>query len=568
MSEGMPDEVKGRFLITHFFNPPRAMKLLEFVPNEKTKPEIMKFMYEFGEERLGKGVIFCKDTYGFVGNRTSNFQTNITLAKKEEFGLSIEEVDFLTGEELGRPRTGTFKLFDLIGLDLMVTMGKYQATVEFTPMEVREYRPAMYIVDMVNKGLCGNKTGAGFYKKVGKERFVIDTSTLEYGPLQGVSIPKAELTKGKSLAERIRIWIEGDDKYSRFVWEILKKTLVFCASVVPMIADDFKDIDKGIRGGFNWQAGPFEIWDMIGVRKSVERMRAEGEEIPSLVEKLLASGRESFYDPPKLDLQSKKIDPQLLLAQGKKIAENENATLVDMGDGVACLLFHGEKDAHTVCFADFVCEVVDIVEKSYKGLVIAGTGKNFCVGANIGGVEELFRKIDKDATPPQELVGFEKAYHKLKFCRKPTVSAPYGNTLGGGMELAIHCARVRPHAELYMGLPEASLGIMPGGGGAKELLIRMGEAMGDVSDVYAYVDQALRSHSLLQGLHERPRGAEHGLPHWGRCHGLQQGLPALRGEERRPRHGERLRAQGSGEDASDRRHAPFTSCSATRSTAY
>lgn len=483
LSEALNKELKDRFFVTHFFNPPRYMKLLEIIPSNHTKPEILEYMTQFCENKLGKGVVIAKDTPGFIANRIGIYSLGLIIHKIYQHNLTFEEADALTGTEIGRPKTGTFRLLDMIGNDTALFVAEYlkENIKELKEKEILNF--PSYIKEMVNKGYLGDKTKLGFYKKEGKDILVLEPETFNYRPKKKVEfIELEEAKKAKTLKEKLQTLVYGEGKPGNFLWDVIKNTLLFTAGLVPEISDSIKDIDNAMKWGFNWEVGPFELWDLIGVRKSTEKMKMEGETIPPIVNELLNSGKEQFYSDKKLDLNSKNISANSLKEQGKVIINNDHASLIDMGDNVACFVLHSPNSSVTGEVVEFTHKAISEVEKNYKGMIISSIGKNFCVGANLPFILNSAREKKWDAI--DELVSdFQNMNMAIKYSSKPIVAAPYGMALGAGAEITMHCSQARSFAELYIGLVEVGVGLLPGGGGTKELLIKSQENINDNKNI-------------------------------------------------------------------------------------
>lgn len=475
MSEVLPEELKPNFLITHFFNPPRHMRLLELIPSRHTAGGLLEYVTEFCEEKLGKGVVVAKDTPGFIANRVGTYALSLTIHKMLEYGLRFEEVDALTGSEIGRPNTGTFRLLDMVGLDTLNNVAAYLKSNVASTKEEAVLTLPNFIGKMLVAGCLGDKSKKGFYKKVEAETWVIDPITLEYGPKKIVESTGLAAAKGtKSLSEKLDSMIYAEDQAGRFVWDCIKHTLLFAASLIPAVANDATAIDNAMKWGYNWSVGPFELWDVIGVRKSVERMQAEGETIPALVTDLLAAGKTCFYDKDSAVTTGKKITVMQLIKQSEPILANADASLLDLGDGVACFVLHSPNSSITDNAIALMNQAISEVEANYRGMVIASSGKNFCVGANLQLVLGLAQA--KNWAGLENLVSnFQAMNMNLKYCSKPVIATPYAMTLGAGAEMAMHARQVCVYGETYLGLVEIGVGLLPGGGGTKELLLRTTE---------------------------------------------------------------------------------------------
>lgn len=505
---------RKRFLGTHFFNPPRYMKLLEIIPGPDTDAEILDFMRGFGERVLGKGVVFAKDTPNFIANRIGTYGLLATLEAMKKHGLGVDEVDAITGPAMGRPKSATFRTLDLVGLDTFVHVAKNVEASVTEAWEKAAFAVPAFIEQMVANRWLGDKTGQGFFKKersaAGKEILALDLDTLEYRPRKKLDSKSLKAAKNAPTVERkIQTLVYGEDVAAQFAWDVLKKALLYTAQKQGEIADDIVAVDNAMKWGFNWKLGPYETWDAIGVRKSVERMRAEGETIPPFVEELLAAGYESFYQREKgaapkfyvgksefrtVDEAKEKISLARLKEAGKVVFRNTEASLIDMGDGIACLEIHSLKQAVTPGVIEMVYKAADEVEANWEGLVIGAQEDYFCVGANI--LLMLMEAQQKHWDNLNEAVDqFQKAMMRLKYMNKPVVAAPYGMTLGGGAEICFPADRVQAAAETYMGLVEVGIGLIPGGGGNKEVLIRAVENVpGDVGErLDAFVRKAFEN---------------------------------------------------------------------------
>lgn len=498
MSSQTSKEFREHFLGTHFFNPPRYMKLLEIIPGELTRKDILDFMTGFCEQALGKGVVLAKDTPNFIANRIGVHGALCAIRAMQENGFTIEEVDAVTGPPMGRPKSATFRTADLVGLDTLVhVIGNVHDNAE-DPKEKAAFTTPGLLDNMVQAGLLGDKTKKGFYQKVrteaGSQIHALDWNTMEYREQQKARFPSlGQARQIEDPGERVKALVTADDRAGELAWTVLKQTLIYCAAKIPEIADDVVNIDRAMRWGFNWELGPFEIWDAIGVRESVERMRNEGEEIPGNVLGMLQAGKDRFYeevdgslgyfDFAVGDYRPIEEKPQIILLpalkeQNKVIASNPGASLIDLGDGVACLEFHSRNSAIGYDFIDMINFSIGKVENEFEGLVITNPAPNFCVGANLmivylevqrrnwDGIDFLVKK-------------FQAACSRIKFAEKPVVIAPAGMALGGGCEICMAGARVRAHAETYVGLVEVGVGVVPAGGGCKELLLRNTEWVPD-----------------------------------------------------------------------------------------
>ena len=492
IAEGMPDDFRKHFLGTHFFNPPRYLKLLEIIPTKHTLPEVVSAIADFSDRRLGKGIVFAKDTPNFIANRIATFSSLNAVRVMMDGGYSIEEVDAMTGPVVGRPKSASFRTTDLVGLDtaLYVAENLYPAVPNDERRDVLV--PPDFMREMVKRGWVGNKAGQGFYKKQrgegGKTEYaVLDYNTMEYKPAQKVRFPSIDAAKAvEDTAERIRMLVYGKDRVAEFLWKTVSANLIYTANRIPEIADDIVNIDNAVKWGFNHEFGTFELWDVIGVEKSVARMRADGLEIPQIVQKLLASGKKSFYerregrtyyfDFASFDYKEVPGRPGVLILKSIKertevIKKNAAASLIDIGDGVACLEFHSKMNAIGADTISMMNYSVKEVGENFEALVIANQAENFSVGANIMllllGIQE--GEWDEIGMSVRQ---FQNANMNLRYSPKPVVVAPHGMALGGGCEITIHGDKARAAAEAYIGLVEVGVGLIPGGGGVKEMVLR------------------------------------------------------------------------------------------------
>ena len=495
---GMDLEIKQHFLGTHFFNPPRYMKLLEIIPLPETLPEVVKFMADFGERVLGKGIVYAKDSPNFIANRIGIFGMLNLMKIMDEEGLTIEEVDAITGPPMGRPKSAAFGTTDLVGLDTFAHVAKN--LYENAPNdEMREvFKVPEFVQKMLDKKWLGNKTGQGFYKRIkteaGKEKLVLDYKTLEYRPAQKAKFPSLDAAKAASTpAAKAKALIYGEDRAGKFAWKITNDSLLYAARRIPEIAEDVYNIDNAVKWGFNYEAGPFESWDALGVEESVDRMKKEGKAIPPLVEKLLKKKYQTFYQKKDgkvyfFDLKTGRYkkapeNPRVILLPSLKerqkvVKSNAGASLIDMGDGVACLEFHTYMNAIGQEIIEMIHESLKIVEKDFVGMVIGNHAERFSVGANL---LMLVGEIMKSNWTGIEaaIKAIQDAMMAMKFFEKPIVAAPHGMALGGGCEVCLSSHRIVAALETYMGQVEMGVGLLPGAAGNKEVYIRCIEGIPD-----------------------------------------------------------------------------------------
>jgi len=493
ITEGFSAEFKQHFMGTHFFNPVRYMHLLELIPGEDTLPEVLDFISKFGEKNLGKGIVWAKDTPNFVGNRIGIQGISAAMRFMQEDGLTVPEVDAIFGPAMGRPKTAIFKTTDLVGLDIMMHVAKNS----YDLCKDDEQRDIMQLPDfvekMAEKNLLGNKTKAGFYKtdltpEWKKIRKVLNLKTLEYEDLERPSFPCLDAArKAGTLTEKINCVLKADDKAGKFAWKLAANSFQYAANRIPEIADTIVEIDNAMKWGYNFEMGPFEQWDAYGVADAVERMTKDGLEIPANVKAMLDAGNTCFYKLENgvryfYDFASAGYKPvpvpeslvSIAAAKGndKTAMENASASLVDIGDGVFCLEFHTKMNAINAQIVDFIAESLDYVDKNGVGLVIGneagGMPGAFSAGADLGFISKLchdkkYAEIDAFLKKAQD--GIQAS----RYAPFPVVAAPYGMTLGGGCETCLGADRIVAHAELYMGLVEIGVGLLPAGGGTMNL---------------------------------------------------------------------------------------------------
>lgn len=485
MIEGRSEDLKKHFLGTHFFNPPRYLKLLEVIPAQDTLPELITFMRQFAEERLGKGVVLAKDTPNFVGNRIGTYGLMVTLQVMKEKGYSVGEIDSVTGPLIGRPKSATLRTLDVVGLDTFVHVAKnvYDHT---TGDEQKVFEVPEYLQKMVNNGWLGAKSGQGFFLKKGKDITELNLDTFKYEPVKQLKTPSIEIAKQqKGLAAKVKTLTYAQDRTGELLWSIFAPTLIYSAQLVGEIADDIVAIDNAMKWGFGWAQGPFEIWDAIGVKESVEKMQAEGYEIPAFTKALLNKGNTSFYSEidgelayfdgtgyKKVPFNEKVINLKRYKKKHGVLKSNAGASLIDFGDQVLLLEFHSKSNALGLDVMQILNYALDLLDDSdYKGLVIGNQGKNFSVGANLAMI--LMEAQDDNIFELDHIVNtFQQGTLRIKYSNKPIVTAPFAMTLGGGAEICLPSAHIQASAETYIGLVETGVGLIPGGGGNKELYIK------------------------------------------------------------------------------------------------
>jgi 3-hydroxyacyl-CoA dehydrogenase len=512
LAKGLDEDFRRHFLVTHFFNPPRYMYLLEVVQGADTLPDVVAAVSEFAELRLGKGVVACKDTPNFIANRIGVFAMGAACKLMIDSGLSIEEVDAVTGPAMGRPKTATFRLHDLVGIDvaLMVMDNVKKLVPHDESLQSLEAPP--FLRRMVQEGKLGAKSGAGFYKKQGGDILVLDLGSFAYRPQREPSFASLEASKrGRTAAERLRLLVGGNDPGARFAWKLLSETILYSARRVPEIADDIVSVDRALRWGFNWELGPFEIWDALGVKDCVRRLQAEGRPIPAIVERLLSGGYESFYSRVGVGAERRLVYFDLASADRRPVPprpgvvllddvrerqqplrSNRAASLWDLGDRVLGLEFHSKMNTISGETLDLVLEAVDVVESGdWAGLVVGNQAPNFSAGANLADMAAAAAEKKWDAVTDM-IRRFHRSVLRLRYCARPVVAAVQGLALGGGCEIPMACHRVQAAAETYMGLVELGVGLIPAGGGSRELACRAAEAVpaGVDADFFAFLKRS------------------------------------------------------------------------------
>ncbi|HEV2223920.1 MAG TPA: 3-hydroxyacyl-CoA dehydrogenase NAD-binding domain-containing protein, partial [Candidatus Acidoferrales bacterium] len=501
VAEGRSDDFQAHWAGTHFFNPPRYMKLVELIAGPKTKPEVLAALDQFCDRCLGKGVVAAKDTPNFIANRIGTFSMLNALRLMGELDMTVEEVDACTGPAIGQPKSATFRTADLVGLDVLahVVRNIYDSVPNDESREIYKLPPL--IEEMMKRGWLGEKTGSGFYKRVKKgggesEILTLDTKTMEYRPRQKTKF--ASIEAGKMIddtRERLRSFIgpilEGKvvDKAARFIWGALSATCLYAARRVPEIADRIVEVDRAMRWGFNWELGPFEIWDTIGVEPMSLILKMTGKPMPPSVTSLLASSKKTFYESAHghtryFDLATTEYKPveepagiiilKSLREQSKVVEENSGASLIDLGDGVVCCEFHAKMNSIGGDIVAMLHAGLKRLHTDFDAMVIANQAVNFSVGANlmlllVSAQEEEWDDIHMAVRQ------FQNVNMAIKYAPRPVVAAPQGMALGGGCEISLHAARIHANSELYMGLVETGVGLIPGGGGTKEMLIRANE---------------------------------------------------------------------------------------------
>ncbi len=486
--DGRGEDFRRHFLITHFFNPVRFMKLLELVSGPDTDPELMQFMGAFCSDMLGKGVVYCKDRPNFIGNRIGTYGFMVTTHRMLDEGYRVEEVDAILGQPMGRPRSAAFRTADLAGIDTLVHVADnlYENLPDDPQRE--QFRMPEFIREMVSRKWLGDKTGQGFYKKDkgadGKsEILAIDPKTLEYRPQESAHFSSIDSVKGNpDPAERVRMMVESTDRAGQLAWELTADTLLYSAAVAEEIAADIVNIDNAMRWGFNWDAGPFETWDSLGVANLAKRMTADGRTLPPLVQEVLDNGVGRFYNDGSywdFNTHSYKPLPQTTatvnLAQltkaGKVVKSNRSASLIDLGDEVLGVEFHAKMNAIDDDLVAMLRAAVEEGQQNWRAIVVGNEAADFSVGANLAQVL-MGARMRQWALLEKVTNAFQQANLALKYSKVPVVVAPVGRVLGGGAEIVMHGQHVRAAVETYIGLVEVGAGLIPAGGGCKELLAR------------------------------------------------------------------------------------------------
>lgn len=502
MAEGRSEDFKKHFCGTHFFNPPRYLKLLEIIPTADTDKDVVDFLMHYGEKFLGKTTVQAKDTPAFIGNRIGVFSIMSLLQYVEKTGLTIEEVDKLTGPVVGRPKSATFRTADVVGIDTLALVAN--SLVENVPYD--EAKDALKVPEFVNKMIAnkwlGSKTEQGFFKKVkgegGKsEIHALDLKTLEYKPSQKVKFAALEATKPvDDLRQRLKMLIAAKDKAGDFYRATLFPLFAYSSNRIPEISDELYKIDDAIKAGYGWELGPFDSWDALGVDATVKAMEQAGNKPAQWVYDMLSAGNTSFYKIENgnrlfYDIPSKsyKIIPgteEFILLENiresKTVWKNSGTTITDIGDGILNIEFHTKMNSIGGEVLEGINKAIDLAEKEYKGLVISNEGANFSAGANVGmifmmAVEQEYDELDF------AIRQFQNTTMRLRYSSIPVVVAPHNMALGGGCEMCLHADKVVAHAESYIGLVEFGVGLIPGGGGSKEFAVRLSDSLheGDVA---------------------------------------------------------------------------------------
>lgn len=515
MAEGRSDDFKAHFCGTHFFNPPRYLKLLEIIPTPHTQPEIVDFLMHYGDKFLGKTTVLCKDTPAFIANRVGVYSIMALLHLVDKLDLTVEEVDKFTGPALGRPKSATFRTSDVVGLDTMIKVAKglYDNCPDDKAHEL--FKLPAYVQKMEENKWLGDKTKQGFYKKTktaeGKtEILALDLKTLEYKPQQKVKSATLEMTKPvENLRERMKIFAKGKDKAGELFRHSSFGLFEYVSDRIPEISDELYRIDDAMRAGFGWELGPFELWDAVGVKEAIEGMEQYGNKAAPWVQEMLDAGNTSFYKveggikkyydiPTKTYKALPGTDEFIILdniRENKTIWKNSGVSIIDLGDGILNVEFHTKMNTIGGDVISGINKAIDMAEKDYRGLVIGNDGANFSAGANVGMIFMMAVEQEWDELN-MAIRMFQNTSMRIRYSSIPVVVAPHNLTLGGGCEFSLHADHVQLSAETYMGLVEFGVGVIPGGGGTKEFALRASDEFKDDQ----IVQNALKDRFLTIGM--------------------------------------------------------------------
>ena len=515
MAEGRSEDFKTHFCGTHFFNPPRYLKLLEVIPTPHTKPEIVDFLMHYGDKFLGKTTVLCKDTPAFIANRVGVYSIMALLHLVEKLDLTVEEVDKFTGPALGRPKSATFRTSDVVGLDTMIKVAKglYDNCPHDKAHEL--FKLPEYVKKMEENKWLGDKTKQGFYKKTktaeGKtEILALDLKTLEYKPQQKVKSATLEMTKPvENLRERMKIFAKGKDKAGELFRHSSFGLFEYVSDRIPEISDELYRVDDAMRAGFGWELGPFELWDAVGVKEAIEGMEQYGNKAAAWVHEMLDAGHTSFYKveggiKKYYDIPTKSYkglpgtDEFIILdniRDSKTLWKNSGVSIIDLGDGILNVEFHTKMNTIGGDVISGINKAIDMAEKDYRGLVIGNDGANFSAGANVGMIFMMAVEQEWDELN-MAIRMFQNTSMRIRYSSIPVVVAPHNLTLGGGCEFSLHADHVQLSAETYMGLVEFGVGVIPGGGGTKEFALRASDEYKDDQ----IVQNALKDRFLTIGM--------------------------------------------------------------------
>ena len=526
MLKGRTDDFKAHFCGTHFFNPPRYLQLLEIIPSKETNPEVVEFLMDYGRKFLGKKTVLCKDTPAFIANRVGVYSIMSLFHAVEEMGLTVEEVDKLSGPILGRPKSATFRTCDVVGLDTLVHVANGLKDNCLDDEEKELFKLPDYISKMVEKGWLGSKTKQGFYKKIkdenGKSQILtLDLNTLEYREKMKVKFPTLDMAKPiDDLKQRTKMLFMGMDKAGDFYRKLFGGLFAYVSNRLPEITDDLYKIDDALKAGFGWELGPFETWDIVGLDQGLKMISDQNKNAAAWVSEMKEAGIKSFYKSEKgvkyyYDVTSKSYVPIPggegivsldILRSENKVWGNSDTTIVDIGNGIINLEFHTKMNTIGGGVIEGINKAIDLAEQEYKGLVISNTGQNFSAGANVGMIFMMAIEQDYDELD-FAIKTFQNTMMRVRYSDIPVVVAPHNMALGGGCEMSMHADSVVAHAELYMGLVEFGVGLIPGGGGSKEFAKRLSEELheGDIKinrmrDRFLTIGQAKVSTSAYEAM--------------------------------------------------------------------
>ncbi len=503
MASVLPTELRKNFLATHFFNPPRYMRLMEIVPCKETDPVLMKSLADFIGNRLGKGIVYAKDTTNFIANRIGTYAIYKGIQHMLEMGMTVEEVDSVAGPATARPKSAAFRTADLVGLDTLAHVGTNSHDLLLNDEEREVFKLPEFMKKMIDAGQLGNKSKQGFYKKEmagGKKQiFYYDYTTGEYKPLAKPKYASVQMVKQiDDPGQKVKMVVGAKDKGAEFAWKSIRDTLIYTVNRIPEIADDVVNIDNAMRWGFNWEIGPFEMLDAIGVQAFVKRAEKDGVKVPDSLKEVESfyrfdeNGLKEYYDLVNrrylpVPVKEGQIQLQILKKAGRVVEKNANCSIVDLGDGVFCFEFHSKMNSISGDILAMTHKAIKRAEEEGVGLVIGNHGTNFSVGANLMMVavalaEGAYEDIN------MAVRAFQKATMAVKYAKVPVVSAPFGMTLGGGAEFCLHSDAISAYAETYMGLVEIGVGLLPAGGGTKEMSLRAIQlAQQNKTDVQPYI---------------------------------------------------------------------------------
>lgn len=494
LSEGRSEDFRKHFAITLFFNPPRYLQLLEIIPSADCQSDVVDFLFFYSDKFLGKTPVLAKNTPAFIGNRIGIFVMMHTLHQIKWFNLKISEIDALTGTIIGRPKSATFRTADVVGLDTLVHVAKGVEKNSTDNQDKHLFQIPDYVLNMLKNNWLGAKSGQGFYKKIDKEIFELDLRAMEYVPCQQVVFPLLNEVKKEELKDRFLLLIQGDDNVSLFYKRTFAALFAYIQNRIPEISDTLYQIDDAVRAGFGWQIAPFEIWDAIGLAKGVELMQSMGYETADWIQDMLLNNQLSFYKLTKettyfYDIKTKKYRKKvgqegfIILDnfRSETLWKNDEASIINLGDGILNLEFHSKMNTIGGGILEGIHRAIDFAEEKFQGIVIGNQAENFSVGANIAMIYAMATAKEYEKLN-QTIAYFQNTMMRLRYSSIPTVAAIHGMTLGGGCELSLHTDKVVAAAETYIGLVEFGIGLIPGGGGSKELTVRASDGLrkGDV----------------------------------------------------------------------------------------